>query len=193
MNRSGFRFNRKRRFFIPSISIRNNHGSNLAELPVVLMVVFLCLLFPMINLVSLGVRSGLAFAAVQDAVRLASRSRSFQVDTDNGPSAKTSAIETLTRFQNGFSGIKLAGQSTTVSIIQTPIANPAETLKTQSPLESIDTKTNLYQIEVAIDAQTSPLVLMKKGLLGDIPGVTSPLKYKLAARSVVEYAPGLTR
>jgi hypothetical protein len=171
----------------------------MAEMPLALWLMVMCIAFPLLVLVTLSIRFGLFWNAAREAVQKAAQCQTYQVDppaTIGGLSAVDTAQQVTTQACSTISGITLASPAE-VYIIQIPLAT-AGTAGTYVPIGPntklpgpADSDNNLYQIQVILKGQIAPLVALPAAVLGPIPGLTTPFPVTVKAQQQVEDVQGL--
>jgi hypothetical protein len=157
-----------------------------------LWVLFLAMFIPMLNLATIGVRTGALFSAAGDAAYHAARASSYLSNLSaTQPSAVTIAQTEATNSLSGFSGITLSTVNT--YIVYTNLATQ-QTIRQNSPLSvPADTNVYCYQLEVMLTAQVKPLITLNSAVLGNIPGITTPMTVKASSKQFAEYPDGLNQ
>ncbi|HEY9787960.1 MAG TPA: hypothetical protein V6D17_21405 [Candidatus Obscuribacterales bacterium] len=174
---------------------RNSKGTAIAESPFVLLVLFIFLAFPMINLGAIGYRSYFLIASCKEAAHKASKSLTYQtkvpdVQLGNNNPAVEVAQETIRRYLNSFNGVKVNEIKTGIVVVENATGKKSGPFYT--PISGADVYGNVYYLEVELDAEAVPMITYGGGLLGNIPGITSPVRIKTHAREVFENPKGLT-
>ena len=173
---------------------RSNKGTTIAESPMILMVLFIFMAFPLINLGAIGLRSYFVIASCREAAHRASKSLTYEqaapVQLGNNTPAITVAEQTVQRYINSFNGVKV--QSVRSGIVTVNNTTGNKTGPVYAPLASGNTYGNVYYLEVELQAEAQPLITYNGGLLGDIPGLTRPLTIQTHAREVFENPKGLS-
>lgn len=173
-------------------SRRHGSGAFVAELPLVLWVLFLLLTVPLLNLATVGLRYGFFMNAAREAVHEASRAKSFQVDISPvEKSAVHRAQDEAITATGMFSEIRL--DSVTTNIVITDLTTKAVTRRNLPLSQPANTSLYLYQIESVLGGRVSPLITFNSGVLGHIPGFTEDVPVSVVAREFCEYPEGLTR
>jgi hypothetical protein len=171
-------------------------GNVTAELPVVLLVLFIFLAFPMLNLATSSVRAYFLRSAVLQAAHNAAKACTFatNVPAQEGEPPCAAAVsianKTLDDFAGSFNGVSITDRE--ISIVVQEISSGSESSST-SPLSSVDPEKNLYYVEVSIDGEAMPLIPMTGTMVPQVPGLTSAMKLKLSGREIFEQTEGLTQ
>jgi hypothetical protein len=165
---------------------RRHSGTTMAELPVVLWVLFVFLLFPLLIFASIGYRASILFFSADSASKKAAKSPTY---TD----ATTRAAAVLTVSLAPFTGI--AASAPVISVMVKPIAGGAPTIYTTKLAPgSIDTSKNLYFVMSKVDADLAPLVQFSGGWMGmNIPGLTGPFHLTVNTQAYAENPSGLSQ
>ena len=163
---------------------RNTKGSSLVELPGVLFVILIMLTFPLINLAAVGLRATFLFSAIRLAAHEAACASSFQAGNS---SAIRAAQAILNSEQKSWNGIKTSALN--VEILQTTVNSPFITKASNVPLDpsKIDTSKFLYQIQVSVKGNVSPLVDIGHGFFPSIPGLNSPMNLAVSHSEYCEH------
>lgn len=170
--------------------IRFQKGSVLLELPIALWIIFAILFVPLVGLVSINIRGTIMDAIVKDAVHAASKARTFNTSSADGPSAVESAQSVVSQRLAGFPGISASQINT--RIILTDITSGSIS-RSNSPLTLVDSSRFIYQVETAVTGQVDPLFGGNSAIFGNLPGFTSPLPVQYSAREMFENPQGLNR
>lgn len=182
----------------------NQRGANLVEMPVALLIFFLFLVFPLVDLATIALRSATAFHAAYNAAHDAARAGTFLVD--DPITGKLSAFNTAIKAARATNAASLAGtdfedKNIKVRVIGCPLnSDPAKPKKPDfvgadnRPLPSdpgIDPD-YVYQVEVSIDASIQPLFTLSP-IFGELPGLTKAIPLKVTSRQNVENPDGWLR
>jgi hypothetical protein len=169
----------------------------MAEMPVAIWLMVMCIAFPLIVLVTLSIRFGLFWLAAREAVQKAAQCQTYLVDPPasiGGQSSVNTAQQVTMRACSSFGGITLASPAE-VYIIQMPVVvgeqgRPAATSTPIGPNTKLtapaDSENNIYQIQVILKGQIAPLVSLPVAVLGPIPGLTTPFPVTVKAQQQVE-------
>ncbi|MBS1993296.1 MAG: hypothetical protein JSS83_22425 [Cyanobacteria bacterium SZAS LIN-3] len=157
----------------------------MAELPMVLLILFVFLLVPLLIFVSLGYRSSILYFAADAANKKAAKAPTY---TD----ATTRAASALTTNLTSFTGISAA--TPVISVLEKPLSGGAPVIYTSKLAPgSVDTSKNIYFIMSRVEADLSPLVQYNGGLFGmSVPGLTGPYHLTINTESYSENPSGLT-
>lgn len=166
---------------------RRNSGTSMAELPVVLWILFVGLLFPLLIYSSIGYRGSILYFAADSASKKAAKSATY---TD----ASTRAGAVLSTILGPFSGIAVSAPPT-ISVMAKPIAGGAPTIYPgKVAAGAIDTTKYLYFVMSKVDADLSPLVQFGGGWMGmNIPGLTGPFHLTINTQAYAENPTGLSQ
>jgi hypothetical protein len=171
---------------------RNSSGTSFVEAPVAIWILILGLVMPLIAFATIGLRYTFFLNAAHQAVHAAAQAKSFQQDFPPNLSSQTLAQQTALTCTKAFSGVIL--NSVTTSIVITPAqAGSAPTMQS-SPLSTpADDTKFLYQIQVQLVGQLSPLIPLPTTVFGfNIPGLTAPYQIQTIAKEVSENTQGLS-
>lgn len=174
---------------------RKAHASSIAELPVAILILFLVLLLPLIDLATIAFRTSFIHSACHNAVHSAARARTFLQNGDKGELsavniAKRDAVATK---ENGLAGVNFTDRDITVVIVGNPTKVGKPPLRTDSPLKAVETKDYIYQIEVQISGTVEPLITLTPTLFGNVPGLTIPFPITATYRQFSEHPAGLAK
>jgi hypothetical protein len=166
---------------------RRSRGSVIAELPMVLWILFMVICFPMLNLATAFFRVSFLYAGVHFASISAARSASYLAPVDGKPSAVNEAVAKLNLLKNSFAGLDVQNIKTEIVVTNNdtlamsnynaPLAKPA------------DQSVNSYQIQVSATCSGQPLVVVPSPF--SIAGVNAPLVFNLQAKQYCENPQGL--
>jgi hypothetical protein len=174
-----------------STTTRSRKGTSLAELPIVIWMIFVFLLMPMLSMATMTLRSALLNAIVQNAGAAAAKAKTFEVGTADKPSAKAIAKATMNDAIKVIPGLKVINVD--AQIITTAVANGTPQRSSSKLTTPADTNVNVYQIETQAKCQIDPLIKISPAICGDIPGVSGPLTVSYAARAMAENPNGLNK
>jgi hypothetical protein len=121
---------------------RSRRANFVVELPLVLWVAFVLLLFPMISLVSMSYRAIIVFFATRDAAYQAAKARTYTQAVTVANTAVNNAL------QNN-PGISVSSKST--KIVTKAISGGIPTYSS-STLTTVDTTSNLYFLQETVQA-----------------------------------------
>ncbi len=175
--------------------VRLGRASSVVELPVGICILFLFLLLPMIDLATIATRASFIHSACHDAAHGASRAKSYKI---NGSGGELSAVNIARRNAlltkaHGLAGVNFADSDVHVFIIGTPIKLGKPPIRQEDKLDSSDTKSYLYQVEVSISGTVDPLAMLSAQLFGSVPGLTVPMPVQATYREFSEHPSGLTK
>ena len=171
-------------------------GAATAEVPVVLLVLFLFLAFPMLNLATSVLRAYFLRSAVLEAAHKAAKACTFIKNVDASAeepfceSAVNRANDTLDRFAAGFKGISIDSRQTAI-IRQNAQSGDVTEFTNKLAASDIDSEKFLYYVEVRITGKADPLLSMNGTIVPSVEGLTGPMNLKLAGRELFEQFEGL--
>ena len=176
---------------------RGGYGGSIAELPVVLFVLFIVLFFPMLNLTTATVRTWFLRSAVLDAAHNAAKACTYGTHlpaTDDDAecfSAVELANNTLNKFVQSFTGVKVLNSS--VYVVRQNIDAGGQTVYPPGPIPKADIKAdeNQYFIEVSMQGQAQPLITVP--FFGGVPGLGGPMPVNVTGRETFENVEGLSQ
>ena len=150
---------------------RSQSGSLLAELPLVIWLIFFVFLFPLINLTTLGLRLCFLYAAAHNACISSARAQTYSAPQGTRPSAVQLAQTGANLVLNSFSGIHQT--SLTTKIITTDVNTQAQTIVSGPLTNAPDTSNYTYQIQITFTGTADPFIPIN--LPTKIAGVNQPL------------------
>ena len=181
-----YRFNSKKQR-----RARRTQGNTIVELPFVIWGVLLVLFFPLINYATIGIRSAFVFNACQIAALTASKARSYDTSTASDPSAKQLALNTATLALSTCDGVKL--NSVKTEILTTKISDKTKSAQEGKLSAPPNTAVNTYQLQVTVNTDINPLIMVDSQFFGNIPGISAAYNLKVTQRHFVENSQGLMR
>jgi hypothetical protein len=164
---------------------RRRLGASIAELPFVLLVIFIFLFFPLLNLTTATVRTWFLRSAVLDAAHNAAKACTY------GTHLPATANNTLTRFIQTFAGVSMT--SSQVYVVRQAIAGGAATTYPPGPIakSEIQPDANVYFIEVAFKGQAQPFLTVP--FFSNVPGLGGPMPVNITGRETFENVEGLAQ
>lgn len=172
---------------------REAHGLASIEFPLCLLILFVMVAFPLMDLITLGMRTGFVHYACERAAREATSAPTFVEDRFGVPSAQNSAKKAAEMVCSKFGGIEL-GEVTTTLVAAPMQWPPGSSIETTEPLpDGAKTKEFLYQYRVDVHAKVDPLITYNGTLFGTIPGFTAPLPIICSSIRVCEKPEGLIK
>jgi hypothetical protein len=188
---------------------RSCNGSFIAENAGVTVALFIGLVFPFVDLATVGLRYSLLLRAVHDAAHVGAGATTFSSGSSTYAVMDT-APQQVTKSLVGVSGIDTTGTGlgTTVNIVTTAFTSNIVTVNGNNlPLPqgkipgsnppanypSLDPTANNYAIEVTTKASIQPLIPVNFGFFPTIPGMTGPYKCTVSAQEISEYPSNLTQ
>lgn len=178
----------------PKVNVRSVKGTAIAETPAVLLVLFMFLAFPMINLGMVGYRTYFLINSAREAAHRASRSLTYSQPVQNAtlgnntPAVKV-ARDTVDRYIGTFNGVKVQSVQTGMVVVNNITGSKQGPFYNPIPLSAA--RGAVVYIEVKVEGEAAPMVTYLGGLLGPIPGITSPVKIQTHAREVFENQRGI--
>ncbi len=168
------------------LKLRNRSG--VMELPFFLWIFFIGLAFPLIDLITVGLRLTFLYTATHTACLRACRAQTFLTPVEGKPSCTMLANQAVQDVTNKFTGIHVA--QITTQILTTNIDNSSQS-RSLSPLtKPADVSKNTYQIEVVLACSADPFLPLP--LPVQIAGLSAPLQVTLSDRQYCESPDGLT-
>lgn len=171
--------------------IRRQRGVAIAELPAALWLFLVCMLFPIIMLGTVSLRTSFLGLVAKEAAHAASRAKTFELTTKTDKSAKDLAQAAAENAALQFSGLIISNVDT--GIIITSLDNQKTTRQTKKLDIPANTGQNLYSIEVIVSGAVEPLLQFNTEMFGKIPGLTTPIIISTAAREMFENPQGLNK
>jgi Flp pilus assembly protein TadG len=166
---------------------RNQRGS-IAELPAVLWVLFCLLVFPLLDLASIGIRSAEVSMAAQCACQMASRAASFQSGVNGNKSAMEIAQAETDNLAKDYGGVHISKVTTTILVTNVDTRNV--TVVDHALTSAANTADNIYQIHVEVTADVDPLIAIPYLPL-KIGGITESMKVTCSDQQYAECPQGL--
>lgn len=172
---------------------RNSRGNAIADMPAVLWVLFVLILYPLIDLATVGMRYTFMLTASREAAMAASRAKTYFADASGtDKSARNAAAAAAAETAQRFTGLNIT--NTTTSILVTDLAtNSVTRFNAPIPISSIDTANNLYAYEVTVTGQVRPLLVFNGPVFGNIPGLTGPMNVAITSQKMCENTQGLSQ
>ncbi len=154
------------------------------------MVLFLLVLFPLVDLVTVAIRYVLVLQAVHDGVQAAAPAVTFTAGSGTNsvmnlaPNAIADTLSKYTGISN--TSIRIRLKSTDIAT-QTVTDYPWNT-KLPAPA----TQTSIYAIECQVSADVEPLINFG-GVCQLLPGITGPMHVDIAAQELTENPAGMNQ
>ncbi len=164
----------------------------IAELPLVIFVIFLLLTIPLVDLVCFSLRYNFLNIVAKETVHAASRAKTFQANV----SPQDLSAVNLANVQAASSAAlfpEITVNSVQTSIVITNLATGQTSRQNTKLLQPANTSTYTYQIETRINGQTNPIILMSTDYWGAVPGLTAPITVSIASRAYAECPQGLNQ
>ena len=177
-------------------TLRSARGSSqIAEFAPALYIMFLIILIPLLDVVSVFVAGATLYLATNDFAAKAAT----QIDYSSALSSMANEATQfqsngLARFVNMMPDGGYVGCGDDLYLLSTDIASGAVTssMANQPLNQPIDTKANMYEISVQSTYMVSPLVTMAAmPVLQDVPGLGKPAVLTFVANRPVEHPGGL--
>ncbi len=169
-------------------------GTTMAELPLVLWVVFVGIGMPLLSLTLITARYALFVEAAREAADAACSCQIFM------PAAGSSAMDAVSLAQTTaqtvaatFPGISL--NNVTCSIVVTPLAGGTSTVGAANTalISAPDPSQNLYQLQVNLAGQIQPMLNVPTPEFVNIPGLSAPVAANISMTRVFQNPVGLTQ
>ncbi|MBI1269491.1 hypothetical protein GC174_03570 [bacterium] len=175
--------------------IRNQSGSaKSAEFATALTVLFLLILFPLINLIGFAMGAGTQYLLTTQCVARAGASATFGEALTAMENTATSMTNSgLGHFANMQPVAGSSGTGTNLFVIRTPLGGSSTTYGPNTPYAGIlDEENNVYEYQVRSTFDIGPFMSMSAvPWVSDIPGLGRPARLNFVASQVVEYSDGL--
>jgi Flp pilus assembly protein TadG len=167
-------------------STRNRQGSTMADTPIALWLLFLGLMFPLMDLASITMRYTFLLAAARDGAFAGSREQTFTL-ADAALKAK------INQTAASFTGITV--NNITTNVVTTNISSKAVTRQPTKLAAPANPTTNLYQIEAQVQGTIEPFINMGgiTSIVPNVPGVTAPVTTSVTCREYFENPQGLNQ
>ena len=170
-------------------------ATEIAQFPLTIYCLFLVVLLPVLNLVTLLIAGTTAYLATNDLAAKAATQASFaQALNAMAVEAYNFQSNSLAQFvkmspQGGYTG---CGDDLYVLATDIGGAGIQSSAADQSLTQTIDTTKNIYEMQVVSSYTVSPLVSMASfPLLGSIPGLGQPVTLSFAASRPIEHPGGM--
>lgn len=184
-------------FIHKRLRLRNQTGAQMAEFAPALLIFFMIILFPLINLIMLATGAGTAYLA---AKQCASRAGTQATFTD----ARNVVVpESATFVASGFGQFAkltpiggISGSGITLRVVSTPYGGGASTVNAANvPLAAAATPdTNTYEYRVDAFYNIGPFMnLSNVPWIGTVPGLGPPVQMNFTATSSAEFPEGLNQ
>ncbi len=175
---------------------RKDGKASSVEFSVALVVFFLVILFPLINLIGFAMGAGtLYFLVVQCGVAASGASTYSQALTNMEAKSKEIAATGLGKFASLAPVGGFNGSGTDLYVIETSVSGGDPTKHgPNTPLTgTIDPNSNVYEYEVRATFNVGPFMnLSALPFVGTVPGIGSPVRLSMTADRHVEFTEGLS-
>jgi len=171
---------------------RFQSASVAAELPIVLWLLFCGLMIPLVIMASFSIRYSFLVAASRDAAFAAARCRTFETNVSSTEqsatnTAKTVAQTTAQQFR------EVSVKSVNTNIIITKLSDGSVSKQSRALAQPANTSTYAYQVEVIVNGQTQPILILSDLRFQNIPGLTAPIAVSVCSREFFENPQGLNQ
>jgi len=174
---------------ISRLKSRRCAGSVLLEGPLALWIIFIILIFPLMDLCTIAIRSTFLWCATHDATMYAARAMSYATSVNGQPTAADLAEREAVRTAAAFSGVHVTNVQT--AIVITNNQNLAQTVQSAVLSSPADTSDFSYQIQVAVSGKIDPFMPYILGWFGRVPGLTEAYPVTFVDRQFCETPQGL--
>lgn len=175
----------------PKNQARHASAALTAELPLALWILFFLFTFPMIDMATMLLRYSFMVAATRDGAHAAGQARTFWTDSAPGQlSAKNAAASAVAATAAAFTEVSVS--SVQAQIVSTSLTSSQVTRYSQPLGQPADTTNNLYEVEIVVKGQISPIIPMSSTTwFPVVPGLTAAIPVSVAAREYCENPQGL--
>lgn len=173
---------------------RRRRGANIAEFAPAIIIFFLVILFPLIDLIGVATGYATCYFATRQAASAAGISSSYY-------GARDSAVNNLKKIQDeGFGKFAriapIGGLSNTgvhIWLVRTGLTNmKSEFLGPDKAMpDGPDLLQYIYEYRITTRQRVGPLVPLPIGLIADVPGLTSPFPVSITCCAQAEHPEGL--
>lgn len=176
---------------------RSQSGAQMAEFAPALLIFFMIILFPLINLIMLATGAGTAYLAAKQCASRAGTQATF-TDARNVvvPESNTFVASGFGQFAKLAPIGGISGSGITLRIVSTPYGGGSSTINAaNTPLAAAatpDTKT--YEYRVDANFNIGPFMnLSAVPWIGGVPGLGPPVQMNFTATSSAEFPEGLNQ
>ncbi len=158
--------------------VRRPHGSTITEFGPTLLIAFAIIVFPLLAFGTLGLRYIFLLNATRLAAQSASRCQTFKTNiSPTNLSSVTTALNVSKNSISGLGGNTVSWVSTNTYIYVCPLGSTTVTTPgANTPLPApADPVNNSYNCVVNISATLAPIFPGFHSMLGNIPGLNSPI------------------
>ncbi len=173
---------------------RNSIGTTIAELPMVLWLIFMGIGMPLLSLSLITARYALFIESAREAADAACSCQSFSaISGSSSTNSITLAQNTAVAVASTFPGIAVSPDNVTCAIVSTPLAGGNSTVGAANTSLAIppDPSQNLYQIQVTVTGQIQPMLAMPLPGFLNIPGLSAPMVATTTMQRVYQNPSGL--
>jgi hypothetical protein len=171
---------------------RSNKGSFIAETPTILWVLFVLVVFPLVDMATVALRYTFVLTASREAAMAASRAKTYMANsTMSDLSAANAAAAAAYNAGSSFSGITITDVDT--RILATNLATQSTTRRETVLTAPADTDNFLYAYETTVTADVQPLVTLGTNVFGRVPGLTAPITVAVTSQKICENTQGLNQ
>jgi hypothetical protein len=178
--------------------LRGTRGSQMAEVPLAMFILFFFFLFPLVNLISCAMGAATVYFSTTQNVHRAAEQQDYAgalaafkdqaTQFNNSGLAKFLKITPVNGYQG--CGSDLYIDVTAIDTSNTQSIGP--NINLPGALTPTDTSANLYQYRSVATYDVFPLANMSFiPTIGQIPGLGAPFRISFTNRASVEYAGGL--
>ncbi len=181
-------------------SSRKNNGTSMAELPLVLLILFVILGFPLIDLVTITLQCTWVRTVVRRAAEESAKKATFDDATDPN-SARATAKRII---ENSLAPMNIKTETPDVKIVVLKGAkttNSPATRKDHSATigtyladqqyHCFNPDVHVSELEVSVKASITPFLVFNKSMFGKVPGLTEPFEIRESARAFFEHPESL--
>lgn len=183
----------------PIASYRSKTGSYLVEAPGIMLILFVFLTFPLMDMAAVGLRSYFLITSAREAAHHASKSLTYSTAAPlpagtlaNNVPAMTVASDTVRNYLRPFSGVEASNIKVGILIVDNATGSRSGPFFEPLSQDQINLAKNQYYLDVQVQGNVKPLISYEGGLLGSIPGLTAPYNLFAHGEDVFENPKGLT-
>lgn len=160
---------------------RRSRGESIAELPGILILIFLGLFFPLLDLGAIAIGANHVYNAARGASERAGRANNFS----QGQQLAKDYVATTAK---SFGGLTI--KSVDLALLEADKSTPNTWTLQNGPLpDAHDTANKVYQVQVTVNATVAPLLTVP--FPGTVPGLNAPIPITTTGKNFVENVDGL--
>ena len=164
--------------------IRSSRGSIAAEHAAALIVLFLCIFFPLCNIAAMCYRYGFLVQASHNGAHAGATATTFSAGSSSA-AVMDVVPATVNNFLNQLKGV--SNRDLDVRLLQTRVSDKVVTRHPDgTKLNAALPAGNLLSIECTVTADLDPLVSFKGSMVPAVPGMTQPIRASVTSRELLE-------